>query len=160
MRRLWKGRAEPEPADRGEARSGPAGREEAGSEPTDPGVARFEEAFRRWAARPPRTSPNEATARLRGLLAETEPGLRTPSATGRRWLAAAAAGLAVAAAAWLLAPAHPPPPAGAPTTAALALEPAAVDDTVAVIPLDDVTVLYLSLGARDSMPAPERGVTR
>jgi hypothetical protein len=144
-------------------------------------VARFEEAFRRWAARPPRTSPNEATARLRGLLAETEPGRPTPSATGRRWLgasagrglgrrtpagagrrwlAAAAAGLAVAAAAWFLVPAHPPPPAGAPTTAALALEPAAVDDTVAVIPLDDVTVLYLSLGARNSMPVPERGVTR
>jgi hypothetical protein len=70
-----------------------------------------------------------------------------------------AAALAIAAA-WLLAPAHPPPPTDAPEIAALALEPAAVDDSVAVIPLDDVTVLYLTLGAGDPIPASERGVTR
>jgi len=184
MKRRRRNRTEPDPAPgRVEARpeSADPGMTRSGS--TDPGVERFVEGFRRWAARPPRTPAAQAAVRLRGLLAESADGSerrppvaagrwwrsaptgrgigrRAPPAARRWWLAGATAALAAAVGFWLLVPAHPPSPASAPATVALALEPVAVDDSVAVIPLDDVTVLYLSLGTRGSLPAPERGVTR
>jgi hypothetical protein len=98
-----------------------------------PPFERFDERFKAWAERPPRTSPEEAA---RQVLARLDDG-------GRRglprpvWLAAAAAVL-LALAVGLFAPRPPVPP----RTAEAAAPP--LDDGVVLIWLDSETPLYMS----------------
>lgn len=98
-------------------------------------LEQFEERWKTWAGRPPRTSPEDAA---RQVLARLDGGERriSPRLPRMTWLAAAAAVL-LAVAVGLFAP-HPP----SPRTAEVAAPP--LDDGVVLIWLDSETPLYMS----------------
>lgn len=107
---------------------------------------RFDDAFKRWARRPPRTPPGEAAARLRQRLPPRRP--RRPFAAGSLRLAAAAVGLVlVLGVAWLLS--RPGPVA--PPAEELAVPP--LDENVVLLWLDRQTPLYLTVAP----PAAPKG---
>lgn len=107
---------------------------------------RFDDAFKRWARRPPRTSPEVAAARLRERLPPRQ--ARPLFAGGALRLAAAAAGLVLLlGVAWLVS--RPGPVA--PPAEELAVPP--LDENVVLLWLDRQTPLYLTVAP----PAAPKG---
>lgn len=97
----------------------------------------FENRWKSWAERPPRTSPEAAARQVLARLDEGErPTLPRVGLPHMRWLAAAAAVL-LAMAVGLFAPSSPPA-----RTAEVAAPP--LDDGVVLIWLDSETPLYMS----------------
>lgn len=113
---------------------------------------RFDEALRRWAARPPRTPAAEAARRIEERLPERS------GRTGLAWRSLAAAAV-LAAAVGLVAllapsPTEGPSEAGAAPEAPLAVQaPPAPAGDVLVIDLDERTTLYLNLGTAGVRPS-------
>lgn len=115
---------------------------------------RFEEALRRWAEQPPRTSPDEAARQVVSRLDEPE-----RAAHGRAWHPALAPALALAAVLMLAlglgwwarrtaVPAEPPAETASATLETATLPP--LDDDVVLIWLDAETPLYLSLQTHET----------
>lgn len=98
---------------------------------------RFDEALRRWAARPARTTPAEARERLARRLEDERPS------NAPRWGALAAALVVAVLGAWWLLPSSSPPPAPVAATAVADLP--LLDGSTALIYLDANTPLYISL---------------
>ncbi|MGD2114416.1 MAG: hypothetical protein PVG07_05150 [Acidobacteriota bacterium] len=115
---------------------------------------RFDDALRRWAARPPATPAAEAARRLNARLADAPAPRRAAAGRLRRLAVAAAAVLIVGLGITLgvLGPDGPDGPGGPRASDAPAAAPAADDprtvpvpDDVLVIDLDDETTLYMNL---------------
>ena len=100
----------------------------------------FEQAFRRWAERPPETPPEEAAARVVTQLSERRGGFLFADSR-LRFAAAGATLMVVVVVGWMALQSEPP--ASTPSAAEVALPP--LEDHVVLLWLDEQTPLYLTV---------------